>query len=137
MIAEKLIELKILLRRACICESGEGNRKSTLSLRTKLLFLLKDRPRKAGELIGLLAVAKPNATALTNTLARDGLLTKKHCTGDRREVMLTLTDKGREYLAERFGTIEGGFKNILTEEDEYNKAEANIDEVIRLLSFLD
>lgn len=136
MIADKLVELKILLRRACMCENAGTAKKSTLSLRTKVLYLLKDRPLKAGELISALCVAKPNVTALTNSLEADGLITKTRSSGDRREVTLALTESGVEYLNERLAIIESGFKNILTTEEEYGEAESDVEDVISLLSFL-
>lgn len=135
MIAEKLVELKILLRRACMCENA-ANKKSTINLRTKVLYLLKDRPVKASELIDTLSVAKPNVTALTNGLAADGLLTKERASLDRREITLTITEAGSTYLNERLDIIERGFKNILTSQEEYAAAEDDVDEVINLLSFL-
>ena len=135
MISDKLIELKILLRRACMCE-GETAKKSTLNLRTKVLFLLKDRPLKVSELIPALCLAKPNATALARSLEQDGLIEKARGLHDRREVTLSMTDAGRAYLARRLEIIESGFKNILTEEKDYEEACDNIDEVIGLLSFL-
>lgn len=136
MIADKLVELKILLRRACMCENTGTSKKSTLNLKTKVLYLLKDRPLKAGELIDSLMIAKPNITALTNALAQDGLITKSRTSGDRREVTLELTDEGKSYLDQRLSVIESGFKNILTSPEEYTEAESNVDEVISLLSFL-
>ena len=136
MIADKLVELKILLRRACMCENAGVNKKSTIHLRTKVLYLLKERPVKASELIGTLSVAKPNVTALTNGLAADGLITKERSSNDRREITLTITEAGSAFLRERLDIIESGFKNILTSEEEYSAAEEDIDAVINLLSFL-
>ncbi len=135
MISDKLVELKILLRRACMCE-GETSKKSTLSLKTKVLFLLKDRPLKAGELITALCVAKPNATALANALEKDGLIEKTRGLHDRREVSLSITDAGRKYLEKRLEVIERGFDNILTDQKDYEEACGQIDEIINLLSFL-
>ena len=48
----------------------------------------------------------------------------------------SITDAGRAYLARRLEIIESGFKNILTDEKDYEEACDNIDEVIGLLSFL-
>lgn len=135
MISEKLVELKILLRRACMCEGGAA-KKSTLSLKTKVLYLLKNRPLKAGEIMSSLCIAKPNVTALTNGLEAEGLIEKTRGSVDRREVSLSLTDAGHEYLQERLDIIESGFKNILTDTEEYDSACGTIDEIIGLLSFL-
>lgn len=39
-LAEKIIELRLATRRACMCEGKGRSKKNTLSLKTKVLFLI-------------------------------------------------------------------------------------------------
>lgn len=50
--------------------------KNTLSLKTKLLFLI-ERGLSSREILSALAIAKTNLAALTKELANDGLIQKR------------------------------------------------------------
>ncbi|MFR6641335.1 MAG: MarR family transcriptional regulator [Christensenellales bacterium] len=67
-----------------MCEGDGGVKKSTLSLKTKLLFLI-ERGLSSREILSALAIAKTNLAALTKELASEGLIEKTRDARDRRE----------------------------------------------------
>lgn len=135
-IAEKIIELRIATRRACMCEDSTKKKKNTLSLKSKILFNLSKKSLSPCELISSLQIAKANLTILTNQMVREGLIIKTKGTFDRREITYSITDEGREILKTKLDIIEKAFSTILTDEKDYNAAITKIDDVLSLLSFL-
>lgn len=132
-LAQKIIELRLATRRACMCEGKGQSKKNTLSLKTKVMFLISKGccPK---EIIQSLVIAKTNLALLTKDMAEDGLIVKTKGTLDRREVSYTLTEKGRAYLDERMSVIEEGAKSTLLTDDDYNGAIELIERATRLLS---
>lgn len=135
-ISEKIVELRIATRRACMCENTDKKKKNTLSLKTKILFLLKDKNLMPCDIISMLQIAKTNLAIMTSQMADEGLIHKIKSDFDKREITYEITDEGRAYLARRLDIIENAFKNILTDETEYESAVSKVDEVLSLLSFL-
>ncbi len=133
-IADKIIELRLATRRVCMCESAQS-KKSTMSLKTKVLFLI-ERGNSAKDIIWNLNIAKTNLALLTSSLERDGLITKTQKLRDKREKNYTLTDKGIKYLSERKEIINSLFKTLITSESDLEDAVSKIDEVLDLLSFV-
>lgn len=91
-----------------MCESDGSAKKNTLSLKTKLLFLI-ERGLSSREILSALAIAKTNLAALTKELANDGLIQKTRDARDRREKKYTLTPKGERCLRTRKEAIEANF----------------------------
>lgn len=134
-LSEKLVELRIATRGATMCESVNGKQKNTLSLKTKILFLLKDKDLPPIDIMTSLHLAKTNLALLTSEMAKDGLITKDRQARDKRIVYYSLTDKGREYLEARLNIIETALKKAFDKE-EYNRAYAALDEAVNVLSFI-
>lgn len=133
-IANKIIELRVALRRICMCESSEKG-KSTLSLKTKVLFLI-EKGLSSKDIIATLNIAKTNLALITNSLAENGLITKRKKSRDRREKAYLLTDAGEDYLNECRENINSLFKSVITSDDDNDDACNKIDEVLNLLSFV-
>lgn len=104
-LAELIIELRLATRRMCMCEGKAGARKSTLSLRTKVLYLIA-HDCSAREIAARLHIAKTNLAQLTTSMAADGLIDKTQGDLDRREVLFSITEKGKSYLDERLRAID-------------------------------
>ena len=104
-LAKSIIALRLATRRACMCEGKGQTKKNTLSLKTKVLFLIAEgcAPR---EIVAGLMIAKTNLALLTRDMANEGLIVKSKGAADHREVVYSLTDQGRAYLDERLGAIE-------------------------------
>lgn len=137
MIAEKVLALRIATRKASMCENAVGVRKNTLSLKTKVLFLLMDRPLPPSDIISKICILKTNLALLTNQMVKEGLIDKVRGSRDRREVAYRITDEGREYVKKRLAVIEETFKKFLLTEEDEEKAEKTLDEAISLLAFVE
>lgn len=120
-LAQKIIELRLATRRACMCEGRDQAKKNTLSLKTKTLFLI-DKGCSPKEIIAALVIAKTNLALLTKDMDAEGLIVKTKGTLDRREVYYSLTDNGKKYLNERLFIIEEGVKSNFVTEDGYLEA---------------
>lgn len=111
-LAKSIIALRLSTRRACMCEGKGNTKKNTLSLKTKVLFLISDGCG-VKQIIASLFIAKTNLALLTRDMAEEGLIVKTKGSADRREVNFALTELGRAYLDERLAAIEEnvGFKD--------------------------
>lgn len=111
-LAKSIIALRLSTRRACMCEGKGNTKKNTLSLKTKVLFLISEGCG-VKQIIASLFIAKTNLALLTRDMAEDGLIVKTKGSADRREVNFALTELGRAYLDERLAAIEEnvGFKD--------------------------
>lgn len=134
-LSEKLVQLRIATRGVTMCESLNGKQKNTLSLKTKILFLLKDKDLPPIDIMTSLHLAKTNLALLTGEMARERLITKEKQTRDKRIIYYSITDKGREYLDARLNIIESTLLKAFNKE-EYDKAFQALDEAVNVLSFL-
>ena len=132
-LAQKIIELRLATRRACMCEGRDQSKKNTLSLKTKPLFLI-DKGCSPKEIIAALVIAKTNLALLTKDMAAEGLIVKTKGTLDRREVYYSLTDNGKKYLNERLFIIEEGVKSNFVTEDGYLEAIALLEKAADIIN---
>lgn len=111
-LAKSIIALRLSTRRACMCEGKGNTKKNTLSLKTKVLFLISEGCG-VKQIIASLFIAKTNLALLTRDMAEEELIVKTKGSADRREVNFALTELGLAYLDERLAAIEEnvGFKD--------------------------
>ncbi len=133
-IADKIIHLRLNTRRVCMCE-GEKNKKSTITLKTKVLFLIA-QGNGTKDIILSLGIAKTNLALLTSSLSDEGLIVKKQKIDDKREKSYALTEKGKQHLANVREKINLAFKTVITTDEEFEEAEQKIDAVLDLMSFI-
>lgn len=84
------------------------------------LGVLRRGPLCTGELAAVLQISAPAVTQLTNRLTRKQLIERRMADGDRRSVIVMLTDRGRravDTFRERRNTIFGGALSHLGDED--------------------
>jgi len=84
------------------------------------LKILRRGPLCTGELAEVLRISAPAVTQLTNRLTRKQLIERRPADGDRRSVIVMLTDSGRravDTFRERRNTIFGGALSHLDDED--------------------
>lgn len=134
-VSKSAVELRIATRRACMCERAGDKKKNTLSLESKILFLIRDRPLTPMDVIDRLQIQKTNLAALTKRMEKDGLLIKRKTEG-RREIAYEITEYGRASLDAKLNIIETNFRKFLLSEEEYAAAVDTLDSALRLLSFL-
>ena len=135
-IADTVIELRIATRRACMCENQSDRKKSTLSLKTKVLYLVQ-KGLSVKDITLVLCVAKTNLAQIISSLIKDGFMLKSRAYDDRREVRLMVTGKGRKYLSDCKAAIESRFKNAYSEEESYGGALRKLDEALEVFSYID
>lgn len=84
------------------------------------LRLLLGGPRSTGDLAATLRISAPAVTQLTNRLTRKQLIERQAADGDRRSVLIALTERGRqavESFRERRNTIFSGALAFLDDLD--------------------
>jgi len=134
-LAEKIIDVRLATRRACMCENQGNRKKSTLSLKTKVMYLIS-KGCSPKEMTLTLCIAKTNLALITSGLCEDGFVAKSRNPRDKREIIFTLTAKGKRYLSDCLDNIAEAFKNILTTDEEIEGATAKLDAVLEILSYL-
>lgn len=92
-LSEKLVDLRIATRGATMCETACGKNKNTLSLKTKILFLLRNKSLQPIDLLTSLKLAKANLALLTTEMAKEGLIQKDKQNYDKRVVAFPLPTK--------------------------------------------
>ncbi|MBQ8882714.1 MAG: hypothetical protein IJY70_04940 [Clostridia bacterium] len=115
--AKTLIKLRLATRKVCMCEADSGQKKNTLSLRTKVLFLIGEGYDTA-QIISTLLIAKTNLALLTKQLAEGGLIEKAKNDEDHRKLLYFLTERGKAYLDERISIIATSAKDFTADERE-------------------
>ena len=133
-IADKIINLRLNTRRVCMCE-GEKNKKSTITLKTKVLFLIA-QGLSTKDIILSLGIAKTNLALLTSSLSDEGLIIKKQKLDDKREKSYTLTAQGKQHLDSIKEKINLAFKTVITTDEEFESAIKKIDDVLDLMSYI-
>jgi DNA-binding MarR family transcriptional regulator len=84
------------------------------------LRLLMRGPRSTGDLAATLRISAPAVTQLTDRLTRKRLIERQAADGDRRSVMIALTERGRqavESFRERRNTVISGALAFLEDMD--------------------
>jgi MarR family transcriptional regulator, organic hydroperoxide resistance regulator len=84
------------------------------------LKVLRRGPLCTGELASVLRISAPAVTQLTNRLTRKQLIERRMAEGDRRSVIVALTDRGRravDTFRARRNTIFDGAMSHLNDED--------------------
>lgn len=133
-VADKIIDLRLNTRRVCMCE-GEKNKKSTITLKTKVLFLIA-QGLSTKDIILSLGIAKTNLALLTSSLSDEGLIIKKQKLDDKREKSYTLTAQGKQHLDSVKEKINLAFKTVITTDEEFESAIKKIDDVLDLMSYI-
>jgi len=132
-LSEYVVKLRIATRSATMCENVSGKNKNTLSLKTKVLFLLKDKTLSPSDVMTLLHLSKTNLAILMNTMVEENLVIKTKNSSDKREITYKITEDGRQYLEQRLNIIESYAKSI---GEDYDKAVQTLKEALSVLEFI-
>lgn len=134
-IAETVIKLRMATRRACMCENVDGRKKSTLSLKTKVLYLL-NAGCSPKDVTLTLCIAKSNLAQITKGLIGEGYLLKSRGYGDKREARYALTGRGKKYLSDCMKVIEKEFASVFSDEESYKGASEKLVNALEVFSYL-
>lgn len=99
-ILSQIVELRILLQNICDgFDQASANKKSQLTMRDKVLFMLDQHPKcSPGLLIEKLGVAKSNLALLCKSLCEGGQIVVCKSEEDKRNVFYNITEKGKAEL---------------------------------------
>lgn len=134
-ISQSAVELRIATRRACMCERAGDKNKNTLSLESKILFLIMNRPLSPADIMDALQIQKTNLATLSKRMEKNGLLIKRKSAG-KREITYEITASGLAVINSKLAIIENSFRKFLISDEEYAAAADVLDNALRLLSFL-
>lgn len=117
---EQFVELRIMLQSICDGFDAENlNKKSSLTMRTKVLYALSKNERCCPSvLIDKLGIAKSNLALLCKTMCEDGVIFAVKSEQDKRNIYYSITEKG---LAEL-----NGFYNAMAEEIKLTDRETKV-----------
>lgn len=85
-----------------------------------MVILYRKGSATAGELSEFLRVGSGRIANLLKTSEKKGIIQREHCDDDKRKVMVTLTEKGRELHEKRAGELKAELRknmSVLTEEE--------------------
>ena len=137
MTLEKLIiALRMELEKICDgFDSEDGNKKSNLTLKIKMLFLLGYKGEQSpNELISSLGLAKSNLTILCRSLLAEGLIAVKKSETDRRTISYILTSKGDKQLKAYLNQLKVDNISLFKSERSVKTLEKKLNEVLMLLN---
>ena len=137
MTLEKLIiALRMELERICDgFDSADGNKKTNLTLKMKMLFLLSTNGELSpNSLISALGLAKSNLTILCRSLLEEGLIEVKKSETDKRTISYILTNKGEKQLKTYLNQLKVDNINLFKSERSVKTLEKKLSEVLELLT---
>ena len=104
---EQFVELRIMLQSICDGFDAENlNKKSSLTMRTKVLYALSKNERCCPSiLIEKLGIAKSNLALLCKTMCEDGVISAVKSDQDKRNIYYSITEKGLVELNEFYNAM--------------------------------
>ena len=134
-LTEQIVELRIMLQRICDGFSTENfNKKTSLTMRTKVLFVLsKNKQCPPSILIESLGIAKSNLALLCKSMCEEGVIVADKGNNDKRNIYYSLTAKGERELNE-FYVLMSGEVDVALNEREMKMMEKKFDEIIEFLN---
>lgn len=112
-IADDLIYLRIALTNMCDGFSSSNSSKMVnLSIRTKILFLLKDGDQTPTELISVLCIAKSNLVNTMKPMIEDGVVVTYRHENNSKNIFYRLTEKGVRELKEYKNKLNGQYSFV-------------------------
>ena len=81
-------------------------------------------------------MVKSNLALLARKCISEGLIEKSRRSSDNRALLYELTESGKEYINGLLGKIESKLRTVLTNQNDAQAAEENLDATIELLSYI-
>ncbi len=133
---KQLITLRILLHKLCDgFDAKDFNKKSVLTMKHKLLFLLNEEGECApSTLINKLCIAKSNLALLCRGMLEEGLIISKKNEQDKRNITYKITPKGRAELSNFILLMAEENPSLTKSEKEVKIIEKKLDDVIEFLN---
>lgn len=104
-------------------------KKSNLTIKDKLLIFLIDKNLAPFELIKFLGIAKTNLALIIASLEKEGLVVKTRDNIDKRNIIISLTSKGKLKATEILNNINKNINNTLAYKNNANKVNELLNEL--------
>lgn len=109
-------------------------KKINLTIKDKILIFLYERNHAPYELIKLLSVAKSNLTLCANDLIKEGLIVKEKDSIDKRNIVYSITSKGKELAKTKIVLLEKVIFDKIEYKNNNEEFLKNIDNLIKFLN---
>ena len=130
-----LVKVRMLLENICDgFDTACSNKKSLLTTKIKVLFLLNEQEKISPSIIiNKVGVAKSNLAILANGMIAEGLIEKLADTFDKRVIYYKITKKGKELLDKELENIGGLVCDCGVGGDVCNRLNKPLQEIINIL----
>jgi len=131
-IQRQITMLRIILQKICDgFDTKEANKRSFLTARLKVLFLLSEQKEVSpGYLIEKLGIAKSNLALLCSAMVNEGLITSSKNQEDKRNITYFITEKGNIELDVFLDDMEKELADVIISDKEYRLLERKLDEIL-------
>ena len=131
-----LIRLRLELEKLCDgFDKDDANKKSNLTLKMKVLFVLSD----CGELspnyiISTLGIAKSNLTILCRSMLEEGIIASRKSETDKRNITYIITSKGEKQLKNYLNQVKLDNVKLFKTDKQIASLQKKVLEVLKLLN---
>ncbi len=131
MLAEQILSINLTTRKLCKnCNNG-----AVITQKMRFLYLVRNDVLSPRELVGELAIAKPNLTILARNMIEEGLIEKMRVERDMRSVHYKITDKGTEELNKMIAELDESIaKQLQLNDKEIQKGEKKLEAALDFLN---
>lgn len=106
-----------------------SNKKNNLTIKDKLLIFLLEKDLAPFELIKCLGIAKTNLALIVKDLSNNGDIEKFHDEIDKRNITISLTEKGKTKAEEILNNLNKNINQILAFKNNAEKINSLLDEL--------
>lgn len=133
-IERQITMLRIMLQKICDgFDVKQANKKSVLTARQKVLFLLSEQKEVSPSyLIEKLGIAKSNLALLCSSMVNEGLISVSKNQEDKRNIVYFITAKGEMELSEFLKDMNKELSEIIVSDKEYRLLEKKLDEILEI-----
>lgn len=117
-LAKNIMKARILTQNACESFHKSSNKKQSLPIQTRILFLIQEYGKVSPTLlIEKLYIAKSNLALMCKKLITLGYIQASQDLIDKRVIYYCLTPSGQEYLQQKLKSIENNLINSYTQQE--------------------
>lgn len=133
-IQRQITMLRIILQKMCDgFDVKEANKRSVLTAKQKVLFLLSEQKEVAPSyLIEKLGIAKSNLALLCSGMVNEGLISVAKNQEDKRNITYSITSKGEREHATFLDDMDKELSEVIANDKEYRLLEKKLDEILEI-----
>ena len=133
-LAKNIIKSKILTQNACESFDKSNNKKDSLPINIKILYMIQEYGKVSPTLlIDKLYIAKSNLALLCKQLIASGYIVSSPDLIDRRVIYYCLTEQGEDYLNHKLYAIQKNICSELSQED-LEQLNTHLQQINKILS---